>query len=312
MGTTGIILTVFAAVAVVYFVIAYFCFRFTAKRGRPLDPEANLADAQFDGSREWVKEERAFLRSLPFETWEIVSHDGLKLRAKYYGAETPRAAVLLFHGYRSSGYNDFSVIVRRYLAAGYSVLIVDERAHGESEGKYIGFGVLERLDCVRWAREAAARFGCGMPLVIHGLSMGASTVLMASGEELPDSVRGIIADCGFTSPKAILSAVVRQRNRVPPFLIVPAAGVWFRLLAHYGIRECSTTEALKKNTRPVLLIHGEADDFVPYFMGVENRDAAGENAVFVSVPGALHGMSYLVDRERCEKELDAFFDRVLK
>ena len=180
--------------AAIYMATAYFCFRKAARRGREANIDKFLAAKQFDGYREELSAAIAYVRSLPYEDVYITSGDGLRLHAKVFRAENERAAVLLFHGYRSDyGYFDFGAVIRKYLEKGISLLLVDQRSHGKSEGKYIGFGIKERGDCLLWAAEATRIFA-GLPLVLEGLSMGATTVLMASGDDLPPEVKGIIAD----------------------------------------------------------------------------------------------------------------------
>ena len=202
--------------AAIYMATAYFCFRKAARRGKEANIDKFLAAKQFDGYCEELSAAIAYVRLLPHEDAYITSGDGLRLHAKVFRAENERAAVLLFHGYRSDyGYFDFGAVIRKYLEKGISLLLVDQRSHGKSEGKYIGFGIKERGDCLLWAAEATRIFA-GLPLVLEGLSMGATTVLMASGDDLPPEVKGIIADCGFTSPKAILSEVIRADYHLPP------------------------------------------------------------------------------------------------
>ena len=137
---------------------------------------------------------------------------------------------------------DFSIVLPYYFTLGYNLLAVDERAHGESEGTYITFGVRERHDVATWAAYAAMHFGPAHPLILDGLSMGAATVLMASELELPASVRGIIADCGFSSPYAIMKSVLHWRC---PWLVsgplLALTGVFTRLFGGFGLREVSAT-----------------------------------------------------------------------
>lgn len=293
-----------------YFFVSYLCFVTAAKRGKKSNADAIFSSHAFDSYRAALTESLAYAKSLPYEDAYISSSDGLRLHARVIRAENARAAVLLFHGYRSDGYFDFSAIIGKYIGKGISILLADERSHGTSEGKYIGFGIKERHDCVLWAKEAVKIFP-GLPLLIEGLSMGATTVLMASGDDLPPQVTGIIADCGFTSPAAILAKVIRADYHIPPALILPAMNFWFRLLAKYDINEYSTSKALAKCRLPVLFIHGKADGFVPYEMSEENFAAAAGDKTFVSVEKAGHGMSYLCEKEKCDAALDAFIKKTL-
>ena len=136
----------------------------------------------------------------------LPSYDGLRLHGQLLQQPGAKGTILLFHGYRSSWIIDFSIVLPYYYSLGYNLLAVDERAHGQSEGVYITFGVHERRDAATWAQYAAMHFGLDHPLFLGGLSMGATTVLLASALELPPSVRGVIADCGFSSPEASCEA----------------------------------------------------------------------------------------------------------
>lgn len=155
--------------------------------------------------------------SIPYEDVFITSFDGLRLHAKFYAASERKAPVqIMFHGYKSSAERDFCGGLREGIDGGFNVLLVDQRAHGESEGKYLTFGVNERFDCLSWASYAAERFGNDVKIYLYGISMGAATVLMASALPLPKSVSGIVADCGYTSPKDIIfpsCAIITFRQR---------------------------------------------------------------------------------------------------
>lgn len=155
----------------------------------------------------------------------LPSYDGLRLHGRLLQQPGAKGTILLFHGYRSSWVIDFSIVLPYYFTLGYNLLAVDERAHGESEGTYITFGVRERHDVATWAAYAAMHFGPAHPLILDGLSMGAATVLLASDLELPPSVRGIIADCGFSSPYAIMKSVLHS---LPVARLRAAAGAYRR------------------------------------------------------------------------------------
>ena len=146
----------------------------------------------------------------------LPSYDGLRLHGQLLQQPSAKGTILLFHGYRSSWIIDFSIVLPYYYSLGYNLLAVDERAHGQSEGVYITFGVHERRDVVTWAQYAAMHFGPDHPLFLGGLSMGATTVLLASALELPPSVRGVIADCGFSSPDAIMKKRPARACKMAP------------------------------------------------------------------------------------------------
>ena len=197
-----------------------------------------------------------------------------------------------------------------YNSLGLNVLIVDQRACGESEGKYTTFGILERQDVVTWAQYIDQRLG-GMPILLDGISMGASTVMFAADLPLPKSVQGMIADCGFTSPWDIIAHCGKQWFHIPPFPLVHILSLIARLVFGSGYRSCSTLSSLANSSLPLLLLHGGEDDFVPTFMSERHYDAATGYKRKLIVPGAGHGSSYLVDQKRCQQELSDFADYVL-
>ena len=250
-----------------------------------------------------------WINSMPHEVLTTRSHDGLTLYADLIEHESPRATIIMFHGYRSAGPNDFSCATEFYYSLGFNLLLVDQRAHGRSEGKYIGFGALERFDCQKWTEVIYERYGKSLPIIITGISMGASTVLMASSLKLPENLIAIIADCGFTSPKEIIAHVIKQSYHIPPQIILPAMSLWSRLLAGYFFGEISTCDVLKANRTPLLFIHGEADDFVPCDMSKRALEAAVAEKEAIFVDGAGHGESYIFETARCQETLKRFLEK---
>ncbi len=198
-----------------------------------------------------------------------------------------------------------------YYSLGLNLLLVHQRAQGKSEGKYMTFGVRERRDVHTWVKWHTERFGKDVPILLAGISMGASTVLMACGEPFEGNVRAAFVDCGFTNPKAIFTAVAREIH-LPAFLFVPAVGLWCRCFAGFRAAEYSTLDAVKKMTLPVLFAHGEADTFVPCEMTKQNYEAcASADKTLLLVPGAKHGQSFPVAPERYTAEIKGLLDRTL-
>ncbi|MBQ8174770.1 MAG: alpha/beta hydrolase [Clostridia bacterium] len=295
-----------------YVIACVFVFRFAflrdkiSKRDR-FDPNHPSKDPWFSVVADGI----AYAKTLPREEVSIRSRDGLSLYGMLFEPkEQPRATIILFHGYRSFPEHDFGGILQHYLEdCRFRMLLIDHRAHGKSEGKYITFGVREKDDCVDWARYIADRYGRKLPIILDGMSMGATTVMMASGEDLPGNTVGIIADCGYTTPNAILRKVGREM-RMPVWLLLPGV---YTLCALHGFNPlaASAPRALAKNSLPILIVHGEADGFVPHEMGVENFAAAGGHKKFLSIPDADHGMSYFVDKPAVTAALHELFDLIL-
>ena len=169
------------------------------------------------------------LMAEPFERVSLVSHDGLRLRGRYYEGQSGQPLFLFFHGYRSTAERDGSGGFQLCKKHGWNVLQVDQRGHGESEGKTVTFGIRERYDCLDWVNWAVRRFGEETPIFLVGVSMGASTVLMASGLDLPKQMKGIWADCGFSSTEEVLRHTIRMRSMPegPAFLAARLGGKLF-------------------------------------------------------------------------------------
>ena len=197
---------------------------------------------------------------------------------------------------------------------------------GESEGKYIGFGVLESRDCCLWAQYIAKRFGPDQKIILAGLSMGASTVLMATAHhekklipisisteetmevymELPENVTGIVADSAFSSPYDIIKKRIHTMFHCKGNLITVSIGIWSRFYAHYGLKTLSVSEVMKENTIPVLLVHGTADSNVPVEMTIQAAKNCIAPKKLLLVEGAEHGTGYLVDNAGYVQALQEF------
>ncbi len=252
------------------------------------------------------------VKELKTETVNIESHDGLKLTGHLYEAENTKRIIVAMHGWRSSFDMDFGAAVPFYKNSGCTVLYADQRGQNDSDGDYIGFGIHERYDCKQWVEYVVERYGTKLPIYLLGVSMGASTVLMAAGLELPEQVKGIIADCGFTSPKEIWSHIVNNNLRLNSKWAYPIVNRICKRVANFEGDEYSTLDAMAVNSRPILFIHGSDDNFVPLKMSVDNYLACKAQKDLLIVPGASHGMSYMTDRLAYEKSVMRLFDSVEK
>lgn len=228
------------------------------------------------------------------EMWTITAQDGAKLVGRYYHNAEGAPVVIMFHGYRSSAVRDGMGAFKVCRECGYNILMIDQRAHRESGGKEITFGVKERYDCVDWIHYVIEKCGKDTKIILIGLSMGASTVMMATGLDLPENVKGVIADCGYSTPKDILRTVIKMM-KLPVGLAYWFVRLSAKIYGKFDLESASATEALAKCKVPVLFIHGEADDFVPCEMSRVNYEACVSEKELFTVPGAGHGMSYLTD-----------------
>ncbi len=229
----------------------------------------------------------------------LTSEDGLKLSARFLPAEgESRKVLILMHGYRAEPLVDFAGLYRFYHEQGYHLLVPSQRSHGDSEGKYICFGIKERFDCKMWVEYIRSRLGKDCCIYLSGISMGCATVLMAAGTGLPENVRGIIADCGFTSPYDIFKHVLRKNFGLPAFPLIGMTQALAKLRAGFTYREASTVDVLKKCRIPVLFIHGGADTFVPLRMTLDNYLACAAPKELLVIEGAGHAVSNMEDPVR--------------
>jgi fermentation-respiration switch protein FrsA (DUF1100 family) len=258
--------------------------------------------------RETVESGMKYIYEHPHTEVYTKSFDGLRLCAQYYPCGESKRTIIIFHGYRSSPQRDFSCAVKMYGEMGLNVLMVDQRSSGKSEGHVITFGIREHRDCLSWTEFVIRRFGPDVKIILTGISMGASTVMMAGGTDLPKQVIGILADCGFTSPKAIIQKVIGQMG-LPPKLCYPFVKWGAALYGHFNLEEGSALDAVKRCRVPVLFFHGDADDYVPIEMSYENYNACASRKQLVVVKNAGHGLSYLLDNPAYLTAAKEFFEQ---
>lgn len=267
-----------------------------------LSSRADVAD-RIDANRvALLAHEREVMASRTPEEVCIESVDGLRLKADLYApASGSHRYVITVHGYTGSR-TDMTRYAAYYLERGYGALMPDLRSHGESEGSYIGMGWPDRLDIVRWVQLIAERDEEAQ-VVLHGVSMGAATVMMTSGEELPPCVRVVVEDCGYTSAWDIFSSELRVRYHLPAFPLLYMADCLSEARAGYRFRDASALAQVARTRLPILFIHGSDDDFVPCSMVYPLFEACpGEKDLYV-VDGAGHGQALAFDP-------DAYFERV--
>lgn len=246
--------------------------------------------------------------AIPFEEVSIRSRDGLRLVGRYYHKKDGAPLEIEVHGYRSCGLRDFCGGCARALQDGYNVLLIEQRSHGVSGGHIITFGVREREDVADWVAYAARRFGADTPIFLTGISMGAATVLMASELPMEGNVVGIIADCPYSSPEAIVRTVAKRRKLGAMYPFIWLGG---GLFGHFLLSDASAVEAVRHTDIPILLIHGDDDRFVPCEMSREIADACASEVKLVLIHGAGHALSFVADNDTYTREVAAFRERAL-
>ena len=290
---------------------AYVCFWmafYSPTRNEPMTDEERLPPGRiYEPYHPVMRQWMAQVDGMDCEPMTVTSGDGLTLRGKYYEYTPDSPVEILFHGYRGLSERDLCGAVQRCFAVGHSALLVDQRAAGRSDGHIITFGLRESGDALLWVQAAAGRFGAHRPVVLAGVSMGATTVLLAAGRDLPPNVVGVLADCGYSRARDIIKKVIRQM-RLPAELLYPLVRLGAILYGGFDPNRADAVEAMKCCRVPVIFFHGDGDDFVPWEMSRENYEACAAPKRLVITPGAGHGLCYPVDTEayiEAVREFDA-------
>ena len=248
------------------------------------------------------------LRETPMETVAIRSHDNYVLRAHWYPVEGAKRTVILVHGWHSRWYVDFSASAPFLHDNGCNLLLIDQRCHGESGGDLISYGITERYDVLSWLDWLEVNHG-GLPVYLCGISMGAATVLMTAGLPIAGRVCGILADCGYSTPQEIVNLTLQKNIGGMAGPTVAAINLNCKLREGFTLKDYTPIEAMTANKEiPCLFVHGDADDFVPWRMSLENYYACQAPKDLLVVNGAQHGLSFLVDPDRYKKKVLDFFE----
>ncbi len=250
------------------------------------------------------------LDQTPYEDVWITSHDGLRLHGKYYHVRDGAPVAIGFHGYRGTSIRDFCGGSKIAFEEGQNMLLIDQRAQGKSEGRTITFGIKERFDCLSWINYVIERFGADTQILLYGVSMGGATVLMASGLDLPPQVKGIVADCPYSSPKDIIRKVAKDFH-YPVRIAYPFVKLGARIYGQFRLEDMTAEEAVKDAKVPILIIHGDDDRFVPMEMSRVVAEANPKCVSYQTFAGAGHGLSYIVDYDRYSALIRSFMKQVL-
>lgn len=307
----GIVLGVVAALFGLYVLTCYIAYRLLIVKPPAFntDKPNALMGEDFPALVQKTQQDITVLKKLPSETVEVYTKDGLKLKGVFYPAAEKSAVTLVcLHGYNSNGYGDFGSRALRYIRNGYNVLLVNHRHHAESEGKYIGFGVLDRHDVLCWL-DAVNRMIPDGEIFISGVSMGGATAMQCSCLALPDNVKGIIEDCGYTSVKEEFEFQCRRAVRFVPKFTLKGIDFFMRRLAGYGMNDISSADAVAHSKVPILFIHGDSDVFVPTEMAYRCYDACTADKDLYIVKGAAHAMAEFKGGEEYEKRVNDFVRR---
>ncbi|MDW0116690.1 alpha/beta hydrolase [Sporosarcina thermotolerans] len=311
------LLVLFAAVFLVIQVAgSFFFYELAIKRGpkeflqgnADLEVSEKSMDLYLNG--DWLK----WVKAQKFETLHLTSRDGLQLTGYYLPASKPtNKLVVLTHGYlgHAKQMGLFGQFYHNELD--YNIFMPDARGHGKSEGNYYGFGWHDRLDVIDWTNLLVQKLGPKTEIAYHGLSMGAATVLMASGEkEIPRQVKAIVADSPYQSVYQLFTYQMNRMFHLPAFPLLDGTSALTKIRAGYSFREASALKEVKKASVPIFYIHGMSDSFVPTEMAEELYEETSSDAEIFLVPNANHGEAYALSGETYKVKVHHFLDRYLK
>lgn len=310
MDILFIILAVLIVLLLLVLLTSYICFRMTFyvknKDKIKSDVFSVPPGREYEKFRKQMVEWQQQIKAMPHEDLSIKTHDGLTLRGKYFELDKNAPIELMMHGYKGCSYRDLCGGVNRAFAVGHNVLLYDHRAHGESDGNVITFGINESKDCLLWIDLLTQKYGQDIKVILTGVSMGAATALMAIERGLPPCVKGILADCGYSSAKDIIKLVI-TRMHLPADLLYPFVKLGAKIYGKFDLEEITPREAVKKATVPVVFAHGDVDDFVPYSMSVESYNACPSVKKLITIKDAGHGLCYPTSPDEYVEQLSDFF-----
>lgn len=261
-----------------------------------------------DEMKERIREQSERLEALDLERVSITAEDGTALIGRYWGCDEPKRLIVAMHGWRTSWSRDFGAVAEFLHGNGCAILFAVQRGQGESGGDNMGFGTVEGSDCVRWLDWLNQKITKRLPAYLLGVSMGATTVMMCAGMELPSNVCGIIADCGFISAKEIWKHVVEKNLHLSYKIREKRANDLCRQRIGCDADTHSTVDALSAGKTPVLFIHGSSDTFVPIEMTYKNYMACSAPKRLAVIPGAGHARSSWVDPDTYRKAISDFWN----
>ena len=308
---------VLAAVIALLFIcfgIGYaFVFLIIRRQGTLQSPETGAESSELlepTGNALWAYNIPKFkpFRELPFESADIISFDGLRLHADFLRGEPGTKVTMIFcHGYKSEAAFDFAAMYDFYRSLGYNLVYLNMRAHGKSGGKYIGFGVLDRFDVQSWAKKVAELFP-DTSIFLHGMSMGAASILQSADLELDPAVCGIIADCGFSSTNEVFRNLVGGLYHLPATPFVDIFEAVNRMTAGYGFTDADSVRSMERSRLPLAYICGDCDRYVPLDMAMRIYNACVQDKVLLIAEGAGHAASFMTENEKYKNLITEFIN----
>lgn len=303
-----ILLIVLLVLLLLSFALSGFVYYATFTRQKhPADLNANDPSGHY---AQIIKEQSSWLLEQNLEDVTIVTKNNMQQKAFFFPAKEPTNRTILFvHGWTSDGPRDYALAGTFYHDAGYNMLLIDQQAHGRSDGKVIGFGTIDHHNLLSWINYLDKRYLGDGEIFIHGLSMGANTVALVADHELPKSVKGLILDCGYTTVFDELVYLFKTKIHLPIFPFVYQIELFSRIFGKYSFKECSSVKSLKNARVPVLFIHGDMDRMVPLYMSKRGYEACASEKEILIVQGSTHATSHTDQPEIYEKTVFSFIEK---
>ena len=307
----GLLLLMFGLAAIlIYSYAVRVAYRFFARpQPRPAYDKSPLSIDQsniFGRGQNWFYSNRMNILD-----WQMTAFDGIKLYAYFIPASKKKTkeVVILLHGF-----NDMPSIMAAYAQLHLEkrdchILIPHMRAHGMSEGKFVGYGLFDSQDIVMWMQYLETRLGDDIRIILHGRSMGAAAALMTAGSGIaPESLTGVIADSSFDTLDNQMSFLM-QRNykfQFRPFINL----VQKVALKRFGfpVEKAAPLKVASRISVPVLLFHGTDDKLVPSEMSDNIYNSIRAPKRICLIEGAAHVMGYDAAPEKYSAEIDKFRD----
>lgn len=307
-----IIGSLFLLLVIGFVLLNYLMFSKLFKRGK-LDEDFGVKDltlTQYKPYISLVKDSISYLNTKPKQVLTIKSFDNLTLYGEYLDNNS-KNTVIFFHGYNTRPLNNFALVAKTLYDEGYNILLVTQRSHGLSEGKYITFGINERKDVISWCNKVNELYN-PENIIVYGLSMGCATVAMSLELDLPNNVKAAVLDCGFKSVPDLLDHLSFTAMKRKSKLALNLMSLFAKMFGKFDIYASSATKSIENSKIPCFFLHGKDDDIVPFFHGLDNYNACKTYKDAIFVDNVTHARAFYAAYPESKNKLLNFLNYSIK